>query len=273
MPPSEGTSPKSLPYPKSKDIPIEPISIYTFPSFNYVTIPAAPDVETYQDMLRHFVKGYALPDEVHPELARMDPGVAEKLIRDLKMRSGVPYSAPVNEAMILICGHGNRDMRCGVMGPLLQAEFEEKLGMFDMDLVTEPPEFKKWPKWATHGVGAKGMVRHKGVDGAEASEIEEEHIEDILESDEINDGKKNLQARVGQISHIGGHKFAGNVIVYIPKSHRWKTHPLAGKGIWYGRVEPWHVEGIIEQTIKQGVIIKELFRGGVSQSGKRVWLD
>ena len=52
-----------------------------------------------------------------------------------------------------------------------------------------------------------------------------------------------LAAKVNLISHIGGHKFAGNVI------------------IWYGRVEPKHVQGIIYETILGGRIIQELLRG------------
>lgn len=107
---------------------------------------------------------------------------------------------------------------------------------------------------------------------------------------------------VGMISHIGGHKWAGNVIVYIPPDYQINplqrsqsgpnpkdksTHepavregdklleqdanpflsPLAGKGIWYGRVQPKHVEGIVEQTIGHGKIIKDLFRGGINQNG------
>jgi len=70
-------------------------------------------------------------------------------------------------------------------------------------------------------------------------------------------------ARVGLISHIGGHKWAGNVIVYIPPS--FSSNPLAGKGIWYGRVGPEHVEGIVGKTILDGKVIKELFRGGIDQ--------
>ena len=31
-----------------------------------------------------------------------------------------------------------------------------------------------------------------------------------------------------KVSHVGGHKFAGNVIVYSP----------SGTGVWYGRVSP-----------------------------------
>ena len=73
-------------------------------------------------------------------------------------------------------------------------------------------------------------------------------------------------ARVGLISHIGGHKWAGNVIVYIPPS--FKANGLAGKGIWYGRVEPSHVEGIVAKTILDGKVVKDMFRGGIDQGGK-----
>lgn len=72
-------------------------------------------------------------------------------------------------------------------------------------------------------------------------------------------------ASIALISHIGGHAFAGNVVIYFPK--RWKptgkgeVSPLAGKGVWYGRVEPKHVWGIMEETLKSGRIIEDLLRG------------
>lgn len=108
---------------------------------------------------------------------------------------------------------------------------------------------------------------------------------------------------VGMISHIGGHKWAGNVVVYIPPDYccnpvervtggakpqdtmpepgekivgeeergdeilEQEKSPLAGKSIWYGRVEPKHIEGIVEQTIGHGKIIGELFRGGTNPDG------
>ncbi|PKK66686.1 hypothetical protein RhiirC2_23179 [Rhizophagus irregularis] len=53
-------------------------------------------------------------------------------------------------------------------------------------------------------------------------------------------------------SHIGGHKFAGNVIVYREK-----------QGIWYGRVTPCHVKSIIENTVIEGKIIIKLYRGSI----------
>ncbi|KAF9436859.1 hypothetical protein BGZ76_002744 [Entomortierella beljakovae] len=53
------------------------------------------------------------------------------------------------------------------------------------------------------------------------------------------------------ISHIGGHKFAGNVIV----------HKSEGMAVWYGHVEPCHTQAIVDVTIEDGKVIKELYRG------------
>ena len=63
--------------------------------------------------------------------------------------------------------------------------------------------------------------------------------------------------RVGFTSHLSGHKFAGNVIVYLP----------GGLGVWYGRVEPKHVTGILEETVIGGRIIRELCRGAIEVEG------
>ncbi|ORZ21962.1 Sucrase/ferredoxin-like-domain-containing protein [Lobosporangium transversale] len=57
------------------------------------------------------------------------------------------------------------------------------------------------------------------------------------------------------ISHIGGHKFAGNVIVHRREG--------GGMAVWYGRVEPCHAEAIVERTIINGEVIKELHRGSM----------
>ena len=75
-----------------------------------------------------------------------------------------------------------------------------------------------------------------------------------------------MMPEVALISHIGGHVFAGNVIIYFPVKPA--SHPLAGKGVWYGRVEPRHVEGILHQTVTNGMIIRELFRGGLDIDGR-----
>lgn len=77
-------------------------------------------------------------------------------------------------------------------------------------------------------------------------------------------------ANVGLISHIGGHKYAGNVIIYLPPSFVSSSgdNPLAGKGLWYGRIEPKHVEGLVEETFTRGRVIKNHFRGGIGVDGQ-----
>ena len=40
------------------------------------------------------------------------------------------------------------------------------------------------------------------------------------------------------------------------------------KGIWYGRVEPKHVEGIVQETISKGRVVEDMFRGGIDQHRK-----
>ncbi len=154
------------------------------------------------------------------------------------------HSFPVHDIVVLICGHSARDSRCGIMGKLLQSEFEAKLctGAFDMISGPDNERLDRWVKTSDN--------------------------EAYIDSAQISYGWNVPRTRtmVGLISHVGGHKFAGNVIIYIPPVL--KNHPLAGKGIWYGRVEPKHVEGIVEKTIYQGQIIKELFRGGIGQDSE-----
>lgn len=143
---------------------------------------------------------------------------------------GVPHLnyAMLTAPTILICGHNSRDTRCGILGPLLMNEFGQRVG---------------------------AVVRMMGREriGANVSKVTYGDMHHPL-----------YRTKVALTSHIGGHAFAGNVVIYIPKRFKLedgKFSPLAGKGIWYGRVEPMHVEGIIEQTLLRGRVIEELLRG------------
>ncbi|CAO3595897.1 unnamed protein product [Absidia cylindrospora] len=62
---------------------------------------------------------------------------------------------------------------------------------------------------------------------------------------------------VMMVSHIGGHKFAGNVICYTHQGTR---------GTWYGRVKACHCKQIVQDTILGGKIVKELYRGAMMHS-------
>jgi hypothetical protein len=206
-------------------------SAYLLPSFKYV--PFLPRVSF--DSVEALAKGYLLPEKLHPMHDGLSPIHQDRLTRKSVYGQLLHGVRDVEDIMVLICGHGSRDMRCGVMGPVLRDEFETQLPRQGVEVL-------------------RGPVKIDLEDDARA-------ITGTIE-------RPALTARVGLISHIGGHKFAGNVIIYLPltmKAADGTSHPLAGHGIWYGRVEPKHVQGVIHETIVKGAVITNMFRGGITQ--------
>ena len=51
-------------------------------------------------------------------------------------------------------------------------------------------------------------------------------------------------------SHVGGHKYAGNVIVYP-------------EGVWYGYVRPDDAERLVGEHLVEGRVLEDLHRGGM----------
>ncbi|XWS40688.1 hypothetical protein CRYUN_Cryun17cG0017100 [Craigia yunnanensis] len=68
------------------------------------------------------------------------------------------------------------------------------------------------------------------------------------------------QVFVSACSHIGGHKYAGNLIIFSPDSE--------GKimGHWYGYVTPDDVPEFLDKHIAKGEIIERLWRGQMGAS-------
>jgi hypothetical protein len=198
-----------------------PASAYLLPSFQYV-----PTIPTTSSAVEEFIKAYVLPAQLHQSHDRLTREQKNTMKRQPELQKRFLGARKIDEILILICGHSSRDERCGKFGPILAAEFEEKLQRQNVAILHDAPVHK-------------------------AKEINTD-VERYVPT-----------ARVGLISHIGGHKWAGNVIIYIPPS--FSSNALAGKGIWYGRVGPEHVEGIVAKTVLDGKVIKELFRGGIDK--------
>lgn len=72
-------------------------------------------------------------------------------------------------------------------------------------------------------------------------------------TDASSSSSSSGRMKVGLISHIGGHAYAGNVL-YFDKQ---------GLSLWYGRVGPQHVDSIVEETVLQKNIITDLYRGKI----------
>ncbi|KAL4926497.1 Sucrase/ferredoxin-like-domain-containing protein [Aspergillus undulatus] len=204
-------------------------SAFLFPSFKYFpSIPVITSGSSNTDTdLSTFVRAFLLPTQLSPMTETLPEPRHSELLRKPELASKFADAVDLHHSpVILICGHGGRDMRCGVMAPVLEEEFRRVLE-------------------------SKGISTPGGADGGDID--------------------RPGRAHIGLISHIGGHKYAGNVIVYIPKSMKYgdssASHPLAGKGIWYGRIEPRHVEGVVEETILGGKVLSDHFRGGIDHDG------
>jgi hypothetical protein len=204
-------------------------SAFLYPSFRYV-----PNIPLIQQSLQDFVKAFVLPKKLHAMHEGLTIAQKAQLTRDASLQTKFEGVRDVQETTILICGHGGRDERCGVMGPLLRDEFTRQL-----DREHEGQRFKV-----------------------------------ITDPPRTEDSHSAREVRVGLLSHIGGHKWAGNVGIYVPRNARVDAgpSPLAGMGICYGRVRPEDVEGIIVATLVSGVVIKSLFRGGVDGVGNPIRL-
>ncbi|KAJ4287572.1 hypothetical protein N0V90_012275 [Kalmusia sp. IMI 367209] len=174
-----------------------------FPLFK--RIPAIPNQDS---AYATFATAYLAARTLHPAHAGLSPEQKAHLTRDTSLASALPAPEPITKPIVLICGHGGRDQRCGILGPVLQSSFRTELA------------------------------------------------------------RRGIDADVGLISHIGGHKYAGNVIIYLPPNMQ--TNELMGSGIWYGRIGPEEVEGVVEETVVKGRIIADLLRGGITQSGGNV---
>ncbi|KAI8943553.1 hypothetical protein NX059_001549 [Plenodomus lindquistii] len=174
-----------------------------FPSFQRIQ-----NIPHQAESFSNFATAYLKAKTLHPMHDALSPTQKAALLRDESLAAKLPPAEPITKPTILICGHGGRDQRCGILGPILQSAFRSDLS------------------------------------------------------------RRGIDADVGLISHIGGHKYAGNVILYVPPSLA--GNALAGCGIWYGRVGPSEVEGVVEETLVKGRVIAEILRGGVMKGGGNV---
>ncbi|KAI4631317.1 hypothetical protein J4E83_002848 [Alternaria metachromatica] len=174
-----------------------------FPSFKRI-----PDIPHTPEAFSNFATAYLKARNLHSMHDGLSAEQKSHLLRDESKATELPKAENITKPTILICGHGGRDQRCGILGPLLQSSFRS--------------EFQR----------------------------------------------RGIEADVGLISHIGGHKYAGNVIMYLPPSL--EGNALKGSGIWYGRIGPENVEGVVEETVVRGRVITELLRGGVMQGGGNI---
>ncbi|KAJ7170251.1 Sucrase/ferredoxin-like-domain-containing protein [Mycena crocata] len=142
----------------------------------------------------------------------------------------LPYSC-----VIAFCSHKRRDNRCGIAAPKLERAFTDSLERRGWTIDTQLEHMTDPPLEKFHGT----------------EEEKNAHITHKLKSLQL--AKKAL---ILYNSHMGGHRYAGNCIIYTPN----------GSSVWYGRVTPHEIDNIVENTIVGGLVLPPLLRGGLNLS-------
>ncbi|TFK76138.1 hypothetical protein BDN72DRAFT_786551, partial [Pluteus cervinus] len=197
---------------------------------NAETVLVLPDYKLISEVSRSIDGAQRLWEAaVHPDVGRFGATLENSPLKTWV----IPYSC-----VILLCSHKRRDNRCSIAAPKLERAFIQCLEErgWSADTALEDPSI-------TLG---KPIEEYEGT-----AEERDEHIMGQLK--EVAAAKRVLIIRN---SHMGGHKYAGNCILYTPQ----------GSSIWYGRVTPHEVPSVVENTILAGLVLPPLLRGGLNIS-------
>ncbi|KAH6914840.1 Sucrase/ferredoxin-like-domain-containing protein [Coprinopsis sp. MPI-PUGE-AT-0042] len=197
---------------------------------DHETVLVFPDFKMVSEVRRAPQGAQDLWDgAVRPELDRKGA-----LLEKHTLKSWVlPYAC-----VILLCSHKKRDNRCGIAAPKLEHAFIKTLEAqgWDADTDVEHPSVLMGPP------------------------LEDLPITDVAREQnmatQLKESTESKRALIVKVSHVGGHKYAGNCIIYTP----------SGAGVWYGRVTPHDVDSIVENTIIKGLVLPPLLRGGLNLS-------
>lgn len=67
---------------------------------------------------------------------------------------------------------------------------------------------------------------------------------------------RGVPAEAGFVDHIGGHKYAGNLLCYLPQKH---AKGRRYSGVWYGRVHLDNLESVLDETLA-GRVVEDMVR-------------
>lgn len=197
---------------------------------DHETVLIFPDFKVASEVRRSMQGAQDLWDSsVAPGIGRGGAFLEKSTLRTWVL----PYAC-----VILLCSHKKRDNRCGIAAPKLEHAFITSLESQGWDAVkhVECPSLTMGPP-----------LEEMDVTPEEREENIASHLRDSTES---------KRALIIKTSHVGGHKYAGNCIIYTP----------SGSGVWYGRVTPHDVDSIVENTIIKGLVLPPLLRGGLNLS-------
>ncbi|KAH7103368.1 Sucraseferredoxin-like protein [Auriculariales sp. MPI-PUGE-AT-0066] len=158
-----------------------------------------------------------------------------KTVLEPSVSAEVQFSSPTNTGLnvhvlpyscvIMLCSHKKRDNRCHIAAPKLEERFSDELERVG---------------WEVH---------------TRLHDPDHDHAHDQQSRDErLRAAADSQSALIVKTSHIGGHRYAGNVQIMFPQ----------GTCVWYARVSPHEVHAIVQHTILSGRILPQLLRAGMN---------
>ncbi|PIL28376.1 hypothetical protein GSI_09527 [Ganoderma sinense ZZ0214-1] len=212
-------------------------TVLVFPDFKAVTeVPVSEEGarEVFERVLSPSVPLQALP-----------PTEADRALAGGIKTWFLRYSC-----VILICSHKKRDYRCWAVAPQLERAFTQSLERegFDVHHQLEDPSLS--------GPALEDDPALASLPALEEDEDEDEEARyaEVRRRLQQQQAAEQRRALVLFCSHVGQHKFAGNVIVNMP----------TGAAVWYGRVTPHEVDAIVKETVIRGKVLPALLRGGLN---------
>ncbi|WWC66194.1 uncharacterized protein I206_100095 [Kwoniella pini CBS 10737] len=200
-------------------------SVLVFPDWKVVhEIDNSPDgaKSLFDNQLSSELGRSGKPFEVEDEFSRRRSWV-------------LPY-----RAVILLCSHKKRDKRCHIAAPLLRSALHTVLQKHGVEIDEDGSSL-------SHLDGPPLEEMH-GSDTERESEVGKR----IGEIESVQGGEGG-QVGIFNINHLGGHRYAGVMLILFP----------SGAYISYGRVTPAEIPRVVEDTILQGKIVPGLLRNAV----------
>ncbi|KAJ9115905.1 hypothetical protein QFC22_005048 [Naganishia vaughanmartiniae] len=143
-------------------------------------------------------------------------------------------------AVVLLCSHKRRDKRCHIAAPLLEKALCQSLEQHHVSVDLKG-----------HSLSADHLEEvFPPLDQVPTDELPSEVERRLRAIDAVDDEQGNGEVGIFRISHLGGHRYAGVMIICFP----------SGATLYYGRVSPQEIPAVVKETLLGGKILSGLLR-------------
>ncbi|KAJ9107699.1 hypothetical protein QFC21_001159 [Naganishia friedmannii] len=140
----------------------------------------------------------------------------------------------------LLGSHKRRDKRCHIAAPLLEKALCQSLEEHHVSVDLQG-----------HSLSADHLEQaFPPLDQIPTDELPIEVEKRLRAIDAVDDAQGNGEVGIFRISHLGGHRYAGVMIICFP----------SGATLYYGRVSPREIPAVVKETLLGGKILSGLLR-------------